>query len=42
MRKMRTVQERIKEQERKLEILKAKDERRKLDEKIKALRKGSK
>lgn len=42
MRKVRTVAERIKEQERKLDILKAKEERRKLDEKIKALRKGSK
>lgn len=39
MRKTRTVQDRIKEQERKLEILKAREERRKLDEKIKTLRK---
>lgn len=38
-RKTRTVQDRIKDHERKLEILKAKEERRKLDEKIKTLRK---
>lgn len=42
MRKIRSVQDRLKEAERKVEILKAKEERRKLDEKIRGLRKGTK